>query len=643
MIYFIGNSSAVASSLYKEATVDECLEYFREKEYIAVDTETTGRDPWNHKIICLQIGDKNNQFVIDCRYINILRFKDLLESKTVIGHNLKFDYKFLKHVGIELDKVYDTMLAECIIYCGYDFFGYSLKDVLYRYLQIDLDKTVRADFLGIESQPFTDKQIEYAAKDVQHLHKIKALQEEQISRYDLQNTTNLEMESLKALGDIEYNGIGFDSQRWLENSEASERLLASLKEDLDKTVLADPILGQIYKPKYIQEDLFGNIDNSLEINYNSSVQVSKIFKALGVDVVGTNARELSKLVKRDLDGNIISSEHRFFELLQDYREQAKVVSTYGRGFLKYVNSKTQRVHTDFWQIKQTGRVSSGSKDMNAPNIQNIPADNKFRNCFVAREGFTWISADFTGQELAIMADLSGEKVFIDAINAKDDLHSISASLLFGKKVTKKDKVERTAAKTLTFGLSYGMGPGKLADNLGITLLEAKDLMARFERAFPVVTSWLKKAGKEGKTNMKSITQDICKRIRWYPDMKLAQQLRADLEEDSDNSELWKKISMIEGGTEREAKNHLIQGSGANITKDALVEVRKLVKAYNLKYDSTVAYLICTVHDQIDVEVRDDLAQEFAKDMTEVMINSGKKYVKKVTIDVDTTVTKRWNK
>lgn len=643
MIYFIGNSSAVASSLYKEATVDECLEYFREKEYIAVDTETTGVDPHNNKIICLQIGDQDNQFVIDCRYINILRFKDLLESKTVIGHNLKFDYKFLKHVGIELDKVYDTMLAECIIYCGYDSFGYSLKDVLQRYLQIDLDKTVRTDFLSVESQPFTDKQIEYAAKDVEHLHRIRDLQTGQILKYDLSSTADLEMESLKALGDIEYNGMGFDSQKWLENSEASERLLLSLKEDLDKTILADPILGQIYKPKYIQEDLFGNIDSSLEINYNSSLQVSKIFKALGVDVPGTNARELSKLVKRDLDGNIISSEHKFFELLQDYREQAKIVSTYGRGFLKYVNKKTLRVHSDFWQIKSTGRVSSGSKMMNAPNIQNIPADNKFRNCFIAREGFTWISSDFTGQELAIMADLSGEKVFIDAINAKDDLHSISASLLFGKKVTKKDKVERTAAKTITFGLSYGMGPGKLADNLGITLQEAKDLMYKFERAFPVVTAWLKKAGKEGKANLKSVTQDICKRIRWYPDMKLVQQLRADLEEDGDNTDLWKKISIIEGSTEREAKNHLIQGSGANITKDALVEVRKLVKSYNLRYDSPVAYLICTVHDQIDVEVRDDLAQEFAKEMTKVMINSGKKYVTKVTIDVDTTITKRWNK
>ena len=175
-------------------------------------------------------------------------------------------------MGIELDKVYDTMLAECIIYCGYDSFGYSLKDVLHRYLQIDLDKTVRTDFLSVESQPFTDKQIEYAAKDVEFLHKIRNLQEGQILKYDLSSTSELEMESLKALGDIEYNGMGFDSQKWLENSEASERLLMSLEEALDKVILEDSKLSSIYKPEYIQGVLsinflsfFRIIENKLKL------------------------------------------------------------------------------------------------------------------------------------------------------------------------------------------------------------------------------------------------------------------------------------------------------------------------------------------------------------------------------------------
>lgn len=641
MIYFIGNSSAVQSSLYEQSTVEECLEYFKEKEYIAIDTETKGRDPHTKKIICLQIGDADNQFVIDCRCINILRFKELLESKICLGHNIKFDYKFLKHVGIELDRVYDTMLAECILFCGYDSFGYSLKDVAQRYLQVDLDKTTRGDFFKLESQPFTDKQIEYAALDVTYLHRIRELQHINLQRYDLLLCAELEMETLKSLGDIEYNGMGFNKELWLKNSENSEEQLMLLEKKIDSLIIKDSVLSKIYKPEYVQGNLFGYEQRELSINYASPLQISKIFKELGVYVDSTDDRELSKLVRRDLDNNVISSKHKFFELLQDYRELGKVVSTYGRSFINYVNKSTQRVHTDFWQIKQTGRISSGSKDMNAPNVQNIPADNKFRNCFVAREGFTWISSDFTGQELAIMADLSGEKVFIDAINKKEDLHSISATLLFGKLVTKKDKVERTAAKTLTFGLAYGMGPNKLSDKLGITIDEAKELMSKFEKAFPTVSNWLIQAGKKGKIDMRSTTQDICKRIRWYPEMRIAKDLRSTVVEG--DKETWRKIMMIEGSTEREAKNHLIQGCGANLTKDALVQVRNLVKSYNLKYSSQVAYLICTVHDQIDVEVRDDLAEEFAKEMTEIMINCSKKYVKKVIIDVDTTRTKKWNK
>lgn len=192
-------------------------------------------------------------------------------------------------------------------------------------------------------------------------------------------------------------------------------------------------------------------------------------------------------------------------------------------------------------------------------------------------------------------------------------------------------------------LSYGMGPNKLADKLGITIEEAQELMNKFDKAFPAVTSWLKRAGKQAKLDMKSITQDICKRVRWYPDMQEAKKLRIQAEElESKDKELWKKIMIIEGSTEREGKNHLIQGCAANITKEALSEVRKLVNRYN-ELHGQVAYLICTVHDQIDCEVKDEFAEEFGKEMEEIMIACGKKYVKKVTIYVDKTQTRYWQK
>jgi len=191
MIYYIGPTPIIQST-FQTATVEECLDYFKDHEYIAIDTETQGRNPHSKKIISLQIGDSDRQYVIDCRAFNILLFKDLLESKCCLIHNSKFDYKFLKHAGIVLDKIYDTMLAECVIYAGYESFGYSLKNLSMRYLNVDLDKSTRGDFYKLQSQAFTDKQIEYAALDVAYLHRIRDLQLANILRYDLEYCPNLE-------------------------------------------------------------------------------------------------------------------------------------------------------------------------------------------------------------------------------------------------------------------------------------------------------------------------------------------------------------------------------------------------------------------------------------------------------------------
>lgn len=275
--------------------------------------------------------------------------------------------------------------------------------------------------------------------------------------------------------------------------------------------------------------------------------------------------------------------------------------------------------------------------MNSPNIQNIPSGNNFRNCFEARDGFLWVSSDFSGQELNIMADRSNELVFIEALNNNEDLHSKSASLLFNKVITKNDKAERNAAKTITFGLCYGMSYLKLSNKLEISEESAKDLLSKYEKAFPVLMGWLSKAGKQVIKDKKAVTLDICKRIRWFPKLKEAEELRKLEKKD------WKSILTIEGSAEREGKNHLVQGSGANITKEALVAVRNLIYKYNNKHNSEVAFLIGTVHDSIDCEAREDIAEEFAKDMESEMVRCGNKYVTKVKMGVDTTITKYWTK
>lgn len=195
-------------------------------------------------------------------------------------------------------------------------------------------------------------------------------------------------------------------------------------------------------------------------------------------------------------------------------------------------------------------------------------------------------------------------------------------------------------------INDGMGPPKLADTLKISLEEAEELFKLYAQAFPKLNSWLDSQGKFGVTNYHSRTFSPCKRIRWYPEMKEIPNLRlevANIEDSIIRKEYWKKILSTEGQVFRNSMNSPIQGTGADITKEALISVRDLITRYNKKYGEEVAYLICTVHDAIDVEVREDLAEQFAKEKKQLMIEAANKYVKTVSIGVDVTITKYWYK
>ena len=636
MIYTIGCNRLLGSTDFSESSVEKCLDYFKDSKSIQVDTETQGKDPNSDKIFCLQIGNSENQFVIDVRTIPICKFKGLIESKLVLGHNLKFDYKFLKHSGIILNKCWDTMLAECVLYCGYEKYGYGLDKVAKRYLDVTLDKSTRGDFYKLQGQPFNDYQIMYAARDVMHLHKIAEIQYRKAQELDLIYCINLENECLKALADIEYNGMILNKNKWLANTNKFKEEIEIIGSNLDSIVQSEPKLSE-YVPKYIQSNLFGFEERKLDINYASPLQIKNLCKSLGYDVDSTNDRELTKLVDK----------HKFFKVLQDYREKAKIISTYGDGFLDYINKNTGKVHTSFWQVLNTGRVSSGSKDDNAPNLQNLPAKNEFRNCFEARPGFLWVSIDYSGQELNLMADGSGEEGFIDVLNRGEDLHCYAGSMMFKRTITKDDKVLRNKAKTINFGKPYGMGPPKLADTLGITVEEAAQLFEEYAIAFPKLNKWLASQSKFAKDKGFSQTFAPCKRKRFYPEIEEARKLRLTAKDyikgSPESKELWSSIFKIEGQIERNGGNQPIQGSGADITKEALVGIRNLILEYNNKYKEQVAYLICTVHDAIDVEVREDLALQFSKEMETIMIDCGNKYVSKVKMKVDTTITKVWQK
>lgn len=185
-----------------------------------------------------------------------------------------------------------------------------------------------------------------------------------------------------------------------------------------------------------------------------------------------------------------------------------------------------------------------------------------------------------------------------------------------------------------------MGPSKLADTLNISMEESLELFSLYATEFPTVNKWLDSLSDHALRYGFSVTPSPCKRKRYYPELKRVVELRR--RGNLTLSEI-DEIKSIEGQVRRNGGNSPIQGAGADICKEALIGVRELIMKYNHKYSEEVAFLVCTVHDAIDVEVREDLAERFSIEMADIMVKCGNKYVTKVTMAVDTTITSEWSK
>jgi len=630
MIYFIGNNTIHESPHYQLATIDDVVDYCSVKKYLGVDTETEGLDFTCKKMIMFQIGDESNQFVIDTRYISIEPLRSVLEDINIqkIFHNVKFDYKFIKKWSdITCQGVWDTFLVEVVLNCGKRI-GFALKDLVKRYCEKDLDKEVRNKFIGLNGQPFTEAQIVYGAKDVAYLLTIKWEQRHKLTKLQLGPVANLENEVVLALADIEYNGLNLDVENWNKLEESSVRQAEMLLTNLDQMIIENSKLSKfIYE--YIQADIFTPVKDLRKVNvkWTSPKQVLEVFKVFIPKLENVNGKEMYK--------------YKFkFPIINEYikyKEAMKLCTSYGNVFLKNLKNDG-KIHTNFHQILDTGRVSSSK-----PNMQQIPADNKFRNCFVAPEGWSFVSADYSSQELNVIAFGSKDPVWLGALEEGQDLHSTCAELVYGEKwltsgedncnyfLTKgkcnciNHKKLRTNVKTINFGLAYGMGPNKLADTLNISIADAKILISKYFKAFPAIKGFLEKLGNFGKKfgYIKTFPPYSRKRwfTNWYP-------------------KIWahKSATMELGSIERASKNTPIQGASADMTKRALVLMREHIQTFDIPVK-----MVMTVHDQIDTICKNDYVNQWKEDMKMVMEWASKEIVTNGLLKAEVTVNNCWTK
>ena len=631
MIYTIGIDTLIPETLFTQCNIEDVVKYCETKQVLGVDTETEGFDFTCKKMIMFQIGDEENQYIIDTRFVSIEPLRNILESKSIIKifHNAKFDYKFIKATSnIETECVYDTFLAERVINCGKTGMKYGLKDVCKTYLNVELNKEVRNQFIGLTGQPFRSAQIIYGAKDVEYLIGVRNHQLPLIDTNKLNNVVNLENEAVLAFADIEYNGLDLDTEQWKTLEDINTNKATTLHLNLDLEVIENNKLNKFVKG-YIQSDMFTPIEELRKVNikWTSPKQVLEVFQTFIPKLENVNGKEMYKYrYKFDLIDTYIQ-----------YKEAMKLCTSYGDAFFKNLSSDN-KIHTNFHQILDTGRVSSSK-----PNMQQIPADNIYRNCFTAPKGWSFVSADYSSQELNVIAFGSKDPVWLEALEEGQDLHSTCAELVYGDKWTnaadddciymttkmkckcKEHKKLRTNVKTINFGLAYGMGPNKLADTLNIEVEAAKELIEKYFEAFPAIKGFLEKLGNFGKKYGYIKTFPPYNRKRWFTNWY---------------PKIWdnKSSSMELGSIERASKNTPIQGASADMTKRALVLMRNHIAGSNAPVK-----LVMTVHDQIDTICSNEYLDEWTVIMKKIMEDAAVEIVTNGLLKAEVTVNSCWTK
>ena len=500
MIYLVTACQELfTNEIYKIITVEESLKLLEPLTTVGLDTETEGFDPYTKNLLLLQLGCYDFQVVIDCKTIDILLYKDYLESnRTFIGWNLKFDLKFLFRHHIVLKKVYDGFLAEKLMWLGYPpgIHSLSLKAAGETYCNIELDKTIRGE---IHYGGLTTDVIEYSANDVKYLETIMNKQKEELAKKDLLVAIEYENKFVLPLAYCEYCGVKLDIDKWKAKMVKDQARVDEALSACNKWLIEnEPDSPYIFVDR--QGDLFTGfcLEPQVKLNWNSAKQLIPLFKKYGVEVTIEDKEKGG--TKDSIDAKTLKPQKAKCSLIPiylEYKEAVKVTSTYGENFLKQVNPVSHRIHTNYSQLgADTTRVTSGGKDksnhIEYVNLLNLPADAETRACFVAEEGNKWISIDYSGQESFLMASIANDEAIIHELTYGDkDLHTLTAKIVYpyipkdmsAKEVKIQFHKERQESKGYEFCFNYGGTYSTIMKNFGLTPERAQEIENNYMKGF----------------------------------------------------------------------------------------------------------------------------------------------------------------
>lgn len=457
MIYYVSKQQNLFNDgTFKNIGIDECLSLLNRMPIIQVDTETDGRDAHVNKVLCIQFGNDSLdcQIVVDTSTISLKLFKDILESKYLILQNGKFDLQFLYNYAIHPLKVYDTMIVEQFLHLGYPpgSISYSLKEIAYRRLGINLDKSIRSQIIW---RGLDEEVILYAANDVKYLEKIMHSQLKDLEKIpNALKGAKIECDFTPVIAYLEWCGIKLDKDKWKAKMVKDEANLEKAIKALNDFTINNPSLSSF---TYVdrQGDLFTGFDLTpkVTINWSSSKQVIEVAKILGFDTKVQDKKTgedkdsvLEKILKCQKGIN-----DKFLDLYFKYQEYKKVVTSFGQGHIDAINPITGRIHTIYKALgAASGRMSCGSNQFNSdlakikhlnpkkckyPNMQQLPANEDTRSAFVADKGNLMVDCDFSALESRLGADIYQEKSMINEfLHGSGDMHSLCAKMVFHKEL-----------------------------------------------------------------------------------------------------------------------------------------------------------------------------------------------------------------
>ena len=568
---------------------------------VCFDTETTGIDPITAELVGIAFSwEAGKGFYLpfpenkDEAQELIEQLRPFFESETIqkIGQNLKYDIKVLRKYNVKVKgKLFDTMLAHYLINPDMRHNMDVLAETYLNYTPISIEDLIGKkgkNQLSMRDVPL-DKQTEYAVEDADITLQLKEHFEKELGDANTQKLfDDIEIPLLRVLADMELEGINLD-----------ESFLNSLSEELDSEIKT--LETNIYK------------EAGEEFNIASPKQLGDIlFDKLKLVDKPKKTKTGQYATSEDIL-SYLAKDHDIIQHILEFRGLSKLKSTYVDALPNQVEPTTGRVHTDYMQtVAATGRLAS-----NNPNLQNIPIrterGRQVRKAFIPRdENYTLLAADYSQIELRIIAALSEEETMINAFKNGEDIHASTASKVFNVPLNAVTREQRSNAKTVNFGIIYGVSAFGLSNQTDLSRSEAKELIDTYYATYPKLRNFISEQVDFARDN--GYVQTVLGRRRYLKDI---------------NS----RNAVVRGAAERNAVNAPIQGSAADIIKIAMINIHKKLEEGNYK-----TKMLLQVHDEL---VFDVYKPELESIKTLVKTEMENAYKLDVPLDVDLDIGDNW--